>query len=291
MKKGEPSFTLRPLGDALGMEVIGVDLNQPLSADDSLAMSKALDDHTVLLFRDQDVSEAAQIGLARIFGEPSLRSRPADIVAEENEYSRAIGLVTNIRKNGKPIGSLPDGEMWFHHDGCFIDEPYRATMLYAVHVPSQGGHTRILNMYEAYELLPAETKRRLQGRTCLHIFDYKTLTNAPDPDQDLSAVRYARHPAVVRHPNNGKSALYINPLLTARIEGLSRQESDELIRDVCRFTENDSLVYEHVWSPRDLIVWDNWGSCHARTDFPHDQIRMLRRSIVKGQALAAASVN
>ncbi len=282
------SFTLRPLGDALGVEVLGLDLSQPLSAEDSRALSKALDDHTVLLFRDQQVSEAEQIRLANIFGEPSLRSRPENIVAEENEYSRAIGLVTNIRKNGKPIGSLPDGEMWFHHDGCFIDAPYRATMLYAVQVPVIGGHTRILDMYKAYEILPADIKKRLEGRTCLHIFDYKTLTSAPDPDQDLTPVRHARHPAVVRHPNNGRNALYINPLLTARIEGLPRDESDELIRDICKFTENDSLIYEHVWRPRDLVIWDNWGSCHARTDFPSDQIRLLRRSIVKGQPLAAA---
>ncbi len=283
-----PSFTLRPLSDALGAEVMGLDLVQPLSTEDARALSKALDDHTVLLFRDQQVSEAEQIRLANIFGEPSLRSRPDNIVAEENEYSRAIGLVTNIRQDGKPIGSLPDGEMWFHHDGCFIDAPYRATLLYAVQVPAIGGHTRFLDMYKAYELLPPDIKRRLEGRTCLHIFDYKTLTNAPDPDQDLAAVRHARHPAVVRHPNSGKAALYINPLLTARIEGLPRDESDELIRTVCKFTENDSLIYEHVWRPRDLLIWDNWGSCHARTDFPSDQIRLLRRSIVKGQPLAAA---
>ncbi len=288
MSSSTGDLKLAPLSDALGAEVLGLDLGKPISKEHAQVLSKALDDHAVLLFRDQDISEAEQVRLAHVFGEPSLRSRPDNLRAEDNEYARAIGLVTNIRKDGVPIGSLPDGEMWFHHDGCFIDAPYRATMLYAVEVPDRGGDTRFLNMYQAYELLPQATKNALKGRTCLHIFDYKTLAEAPDPDMNLDGVRHARHPAAVQHPNNGKTALYINPLLTARIEGLPRDESDQLIQEICRYIENESLIYAHKWRPRDMVIWDNWGSVHARTDFPAEQTRLMRRSIVKGQALAAA---
>ena len=101
-------------------------------------------------------------------------------------------------------------------------------------------------------------------------------------------MRHARHPAVVRHPNNGRAALYVSPLLTARIEGLPRQESDRLLAELFKYTSNEKIIYEHVWRPGDLVIWDNWGSTHARTDFPADQTRLLRRSIVKGQALEAA---
>jgi taurine dioxygenase len=279
---------LRPLSDALGVEVSGIDLAQPITKEDANKLSAALDEHTVLLFRNQKISEADQVNLANIFGEPSLRSRPDSIRVEENEYARAIGLVTNIRKDGVPIGSLPDGEMWFHHDGCFIDAPYRATMLYALQVPDRGGDTQFLNMYRAYDLLPTSIKSALKDRICLHIFDYKTLSESPDPEMDLEGVRHARHPAVIRHPNTGKTALYINPLLTARIEGLPRDESDQIIKEVCRYIENDSLIYAHKWQPYDMLIWDNWGSVHARTDFPADQTRLMRRSIVKGQPLKAA---
>lgn len=282
------SLHFTPLSDALGAQVAGVDLAQPISADDKQKLSEALDRYSMLLFRNQNVSEADQVKLAHIFGEPSLRSRPDNLRAEDNEFARAIGLVTNIRKDGVPIGSLPDGEMWFHHDGCFIEAPYRATMLYAVQVPDRGGDTQFLNMYRAYELLPASIKAALKGRTCLNIFDYKTLAEKPDPDMNLDGVRHARHPAVVRHPNNGKAALYINPLFTARIEGLPRGESDQLIEEVCRYIENDSLIYAHKWRPMDMVIWDNWGSVHARTDFPAEQTRLMRRSIVKGQPLMAA---
>ncbi len=284
----EPTITLRPLSEAFGVEVLGVDLHPPLPPATVEALNAALDDHTILLFRDQDLSELDQLRLADAFGGTSLRSWPEHLRAEDNEYAAKIGLVTNIRKDGKPIGSLPDGEMWFHHDGSFVEFPYRATMLYALEVPDQGGHTLFANMYQAYDDLSDEMKHKLNGRECLHIFDHHSTANPADPDQDLGAVRHARHPAVVRHPNNGRAALYISPLLTARIEGLPKDESDQLLGELFKYIENEKIIFEHVWRPRDLVIWDNWGSTHARTDFPAEQTRLLRRSIVKGQALEAA---
>ena len=282
------TITLRPLSAAFGVEVLGVDLHQPLSPATARALSAALDEHTVLLFRDQDLNEADQLGIADAFGGLSLRSRPEHKRAEDNAYAEKIGLVTNIRKDGKPIGSLPDGELWFHHDGCFVDRPYRATLLYAVEVTDIGGHTRFANMYRAYDDLSDDMKRKLAGLTCLQIFDHRSTESPAGPDQDLSAVRHARHPVVVRHPNNGRAALYVNPLLTARIEGLPRSESDRLLAELCTYTGNEKIIYEHVWRPGDLVIWDNWGSAHARTDFPAEQTRLMRRSIIKGQALEAA---
>jgi taurine dioxygenase len=283
----EPTITLRPLSEVFGVEVLGVDLHLPVSAATVRVLNAALDEHTILLFRDQDLNEADQLGLADLFGGLSLRSRPDHKRAEDNPYAEKIGLVTNIRKNGKPIGSLPDGELWFHHDGSFVELPYRATLLYAVEVPEDGGHTLFANMYQAYDDLTDEMKQRLKGLTCLNIFDHRSTASPADPDQDLSAVRHARHPAVVRHPNNGRAALYVSPLLTARIEGLAREESEQLLAELFKYTENQKIIYEHVWRPGDLVIWDNWGSTHARTDFPAEQTRLLRRSIVKGQALEA----
>ncbi len=284
----EPKLTLRPLSRAFGVEVSGIDLGQPLAPATAKALSAALDEHTILLFRGQNLSESDQLALADAFGGMSLRSRPAHKRAEDNPYAESIGLVTNIRKAGKPIGSLPDGELWFHHDGSFVDLPYRATILYAVEIPEIGGHTLFANMYQAYDDLGDDLKRKLAGLTCLNIFDHQTTAGPADPDQDLSAVRHAWHPLVVRHPNNGRAALYVSPLLSARIEGLPRQESARLLAELCEYTKKENLIYEHVWRPGDVVIWDNWGSTHARTDFPADQTRLLRRSIVKGQALDAA---
>jgi taurine dioxygenase len=284
----DPAIALRPLGPALGAEVLRVNLTRPVPDAVSRALNAALDAHTVLLFRGQDLDENQQLRLADIFGGLSVRSRPDHKRAEDNPYAEKIGLVTNIRKDGKPIGSLPDGELWFHHDGSFVDLPYRATLLYAVEVPEDGGHTRFANMYQAYNALSDEIKEKLKGRVCLNIFDHHSTANPADADQDLSTVRHAWHPAVVRHPNNGRAALYVSPLLTARIEGLDKAESDSVLAELFKYIDNDSLMYEHIWRPGDLVIWDNWGSTHARTDFPAEQTRLLRRSIVKGQALEAA---
>lgn len=284
----DSAIILRPLSASLGVEVLDMDLHLPVSPAMVCALSAALDEHTILLFRDQNIDEQDQLGLADAFGGQALRSRPDHKRTEDNAYAEKIGLVTNIRKNGKPIGSLPDGELWFHHDGCFVDLPYRATLLYAVEVPNKGGNTRFANMYRAYDNLSDDLKQELKGRTCLNIFDHGSTASPADPDQDLSVVRHARHPVFVRHPNNCRAALYVNPLLSARIEGIPREESDQILTELCKYTENEKIIYEHVWRSGDLLIWDNWGSSHARTVFPGDQVRLMRRSIVKGQSLEAA---
>jgi len=84
----------------------------------------------------------------------------------------------------------------------------------------------------------------------------------------------------------GRKALYVNPLITARIEGLPEADSDALLEELFGFTEDRGLIYEHVWRAGDLVMWDNWCSCHARTDFPETERRLLRRCTIVGEALA-----
>jgi taurine dioxygenase len=284
----DPRLTVEPFAHGFGAEVGGIDLGLPVSADTAAALDRALDAHTVLVFRDQDLTEDDQLGLAEIFGGGALRSRPEEKRAETSANARAIGLVTNIREDGKPIGSLPDGELWFHFDGCFVAEPYRATLLYAVEVPEEGSNTLFADMCRAFAALDPSMRDMLRGRVCLNYFDHENYARRAVPDPDLARVRHARHPAVIRHPHNGRPVLYVSPLQTARIEGLAAAESEALLSALFAFADRSELIYEHVWRAGDLVIWDNWGSAHARTDFPPDQIRLLRRSIVKGRALAAA---
>jgi taurine dioxygenase len=285
----ESALEIKPFAFGFGAEVDGIDLSRTVPAEAATALDAALNAHTVLVFRGQDLSEDDQLRLADVFGGGALRSRPDEKRAETTTNARAIGLVTNIREDGKPIGSLPDGELFFHYDGAFIDEPYRATLLYAVEVPDTGGHTLFADMYRAFDALDPDTRDKLRGRTCLHYFDHVSYAKRADPDPDLSTVRYARHPAVVAHPHTGRPALYVSPLQTARFEGMDGEESAALLTELFAYTENVDLIYEHVWQKGDLVIWDNWGTAHARTDFPADQTRLLRRSIVRGRALSEAT--
>jgi taurine dioxygenase len=279
-----------PLGAACGAEISGVDLSQPLAAGTRDAIYRAWLDHVVLVFHGQDMSEEAQRRFAGIFGNVAERARPVERRPEGSDYDGRFMLVTNVRdEKGNPIGSLPDGEMWFHHDMSYVPEPHKATFLYAMKVPSRGGNTCFANMYRACDKVPAEMKQLLAGRRALHVYDYGTVGRIDPDTADLSRIRHQWQPVFVANPETGRAALYVNRLMTARIEGLPRGESDAILERLFAIVEDRAIVYEHVWRPGDLVMWDNRCSCHARTDFPADEVRMLRRCTVEGGPVIAAA--
>src|SRR5437667_5205717 len=162
-----PAPALRPLSAALGAEIVGIDLRQEIDDDVFAHIRDAWHQNLVVLLRDQKLTEEDQVRFAAKFGSPAqihtkqfVRSHPA------------VMLISNIREDGKPIGALPDGEMQFHTDQCHQERPAMASMLYAIEVPRAGGNTLFANGYKAYETLPAEIKRRIDGRRALNAYDY-----------------------------------------------------------------------------------------------------------------------
>ena len=284
MTKTKQHFDIRPLSDALGAEIRGVDLSQPLDADTVAAITDAWHEHIVLLFRDQDIDTDRQIVFAEHFGDVGVRSRPAERRPEGADYNASIMLVSNVKKDGKYIGSLPDGEMWFHHDMCYDKAPHKGTFLYAMELPSTGGNTQFANMYAAYDKLSDDMKQRVQGQRALQIYDFATRETV-DISDDISKYKHEIQPVTITHPVTGRRALYVNPLITARIEDMAEHESRAMLDELFAFADDPSIAYEHEWRLGDLMMWDNWCSCHARTDFPASERRMLRRCTVKGQPL------
>src|SRR5690606_9209737 len=127
-------------------------------------------DNIALVFRGQTMEEADQRRFAGYFGKVGERARPAERRPEGDEYDGRFMLITNVRDDtGKAIGSLPDGELWFHHDMSYTPAPHKATILYGIEVSSQGGHTCVSNMYRAYDNVPAALKKKLAGRRVLHV--------------------------------------------------------------------------------------------------------------------------
>jgi taurine dioxygenase len=275
---------IRPLSDALGAEIRGIDLSKPLDDATVAAIEAAWQEHIVLLFRDQDLGIDEQVSFAENFGVVGTRSRPAERRPEGADYNAAIMLVSNVKKDGQYIGSLPDGEMWFHHDMCYDPAPHKGTFLYAMELPSSGGNTLFANMYAAYDKLSDETKVRLKGLTALQIYDFAT-REVVDISGDIAQYKHCVQPVTVTHPVTGRRALYVNPLITARIEDMPDDESRVLLDELFGFADDKSIVYEHEWRLGDVLMWDNWCSCHARTDFPATDRRMLRRCTIKGQPL------
>ena len=284
------SLTVTPLSPACGAEIDGVDLSQPIDEATRAAIYRAWLDHIVLVFRGQTLSEDDQRRVAGYFGKVGERARPAERRPEGDAYDGRFMLITNLRdEKGNPLGSLPDGELWFHHDMSYTPAPHKATFLHALEVPSRGGNTKFANMYRAYDNVPDALKRKLAGRRVHHIYDF-AMVGRLDPDKvDLSRVKNEWQPVFVVNPETGRTALYVNRLMTARIEGMSREDGDAILEQLFEIAEDPAIVYEHVWRKGDLVMWDNRCSIHARTDFPREETRVLRRCTVEGGPTVAAA--
>jgi taurine dioxygenase len=277
---------IRPLSPALGAEISGVDLREELSAETVAKIIDAWHEHLVLLFKNQDLSEDDQIRFARHFGALQKRTRPAEAINEygHTKYPELTMLVSNIRENGKLIGSLPDGEMHFHSDQCYLEKPATGTFLYAIEVPSAGGDTLFLNMYKAYETLPADIKARIDGRKALNAYLYDSTTRAVNGTKvDFTAHPHYVQPIVRTHPATKRKALYVNRLMTFTVEGLDDEDGSALLNTLFDHMERDQFIYAHHWRVGDLVLWDNRCTLHARTDFSDRERRMLRRYVVLGE--------
>jgi taurine dioxygenase len=148
-----------------------------------------------------------------------------------------------------------------------------------------GGETSFSNMYKAYEMIPRALRDRLEGKKVLQMHDYKRRERIDVDTADLSRIRHHVQPIFITHPATGKKALYVSRLMSARIEGFSRSESEEILEQLFDISENPSIVYEHHWAVGDLVIWDNWCSIHARADFPREEPRLMRRLTIEGQAM------
>jgi taurine dioxygenase len=279
------TLTVKPLSPALGAEIAGIDLREDMS---DATFAKILDvwhQHLVILFRGQSLSEDDQIRFAQRFGTLQKRTRPPAAINEfgHTKYPELTMLVSNIRENGKMIGSLPDGEMHFHSDQCYIEKPATGTFLYALEVPSSGGDTLFLNMYKAYDTLPAELKARIDGRKALNAYLYDSTTRAVNGSKvDFSAHPHYVQPIVRTHPDTRRKALYVNRLMTFTVEGMDEDDGSALLDSLFDHIEQEAFIYAHHWRPGDLVLWDNRCTLHARTDFSDKERRLLRRYVVMG---------
>lgn len=286
----QPSSALRiePISPAGGAALTGIDLSAPLSPDQIASIREAFLEYGMIVIRDQDIENDDQIRFCEAMGGTATRGKPADQRSGDGDaaYGGAVHLVTNLTEDGKPLGSFGDGEVWFHHDGSFKEIPYAATVLYGLAVTSTGGETVFANMYQAYDRLPTSTKRRIDRLEALNIYDYAA-TGRVDLDQDISHINHWVHPMVIRHPDTRRKALYVSPLITARVEGVPKDESDALLAELFAYVDDTEIQFEHKWRVGDLAMMDNRCMTHARRDFPAGEPRMLRRTMVEGVPIGA----
>ena len=279
------SLTTRPLSPALGVEILGLDVSGPLDGKVRDEILAEFYQHVALLFRGQNMTVEQQNRFTTTFGDigkrtvgPRLRKSADDL------YTTPVMVVSNIKEDGKPLAGASangDREMGFHQDTAFHEIPDHVTILYGIEVSTQGGHTMVTNQCAAYDNVPADLKAKLDGCQVLQVYDYQRHT--VDADIDLGGARYYVQPIFITHPVTGRKALYVNRMMSVRIEGMERAESDAILGELFDITEDPSVRYEHIWEVGDLLMWDNFCSIHARTFYPDTERRLLRRTTVAGK--------
>jgi taurine dioxygenase len=175
----------------------------------------------------------------------------------------------------------------FHTDHSNHPRPPKATMLYAVELPSKGGDTQYVNMHEAYDDLPADTKTRLDGLKAVHVYLSKY---SPRPLGSITADSLRDvpppgvHPIVRTHPDNGRKALYLNPVRIESIEGMEDADALKLIDELMRHSTQKKYEYRHQWRYGDWVIWDNRSVMHqANPDYDMNERRYLYRLMLKGE--------
>ena len=267
-------ITVSPLSEAIGARIEGVDLGRELDGGTFDTIRNALFEHAIIVVPGQTLDEDDQERFCRYFGELEMvRS------GEATSDRPAVLMITNVTDSGRPT-ALEDGEMMFHYDQCYYENPALGSTLYAIEVPDEGGNTLFANCRLAYEALDAGWKARLDGLRALHYYDYKRDPTLRPSTINPDAPQWV-HPVVRTHPETGKKAIYVNRLMTLWIEGIDREESDDILDYLFAHIEKPEFVYEHEWTVGELIMWDNRCSAHARTWFSPEKRRMMRRVTVR----------
>lgn len=267
----------RPLCGALGAEITGVDLSQPL--DDALfaEIQAAYHEYIVLVFPEQDWTPAQQVAFTARFGpveEHPLRSRPG--LAEHPE----VLVLLN-----KPGTRGARNDIW-HSDISFSETPPLGSVLHALQVPEGHGDTMFCNMVKAYAALSPALQAMLRPLKALHsAAGLAARNNAGDNNASpiASVPEPIEHPVVRTHPGNGCLALYVNPWFTERFAGMTVAESRPLLDYLAAEATRPENVYRHRWRRHDVVMWDNRAAMHyAVRDYDEHQVRILHRTTAVG---------
>jgi len=262
-----------PTGGALGAEIRGLDLRRPLPPETVVAVRQAFLAHCVVYFRGQTLSEQEQVDFTRYFGEPVVHVRKQAAGA-----TREIMVVSNLKKDGRPIGALGHREIEFHSDLSYMPKPGTISMLYAVEVPEDGGATSWCNLYAAYDGLDDALKARLAGLRATHRHFI--------PDQNPETI--VDHPVVCTHPETGRKTLYVSPYFAKTIVGMAEAEGQALLTTLFEHETRPQFIWTHHWKVGDLVMWDNRATMHRREPFPDTQRRLMKRTQVFNDTVPVA---
>ncbi len=270
-----------PVSEAIGAEVRGVDLAN-VDAAALATIRKAWLKHIVLLFRDQDLTDDQLADFSRHFGALDL-APPME--TSQGPTHPEILVISNVKVEGKAIGTLGDGEAIWHSDMNYMEEPPTGSLLYSLEIPPAGGDTGFSNMYTALETLPADLRRRIEGLSIKHDSSTNSggyLRQGSKPVTDVRDCPGAVHPMVITHPETGRKALFVGRRRYAYIMGLPLEESEKLLDEVWAHATKPEFAWHHQWRVGDVLMWDNRCAMHRRDAFDPAARRVMHRTQIKG---------
>ena len=277
------NISFRKLSHALGAEVRGVDITQPMSEVEFGEIYRAFLDNGILLLRDQNCRREDHIEFSRRFGE--LDNHDA-LPRDRNPDFHEILMVTNARNaDGSPGEGRYTGRQW-HSDMSFTSHPSMGSLLRAVTIPDVGGDTQFANMYAAYEALSDGMKKLIADLHGIHMSGTRKVDDAKLGAKRVNEqVRISppiAQPVVRVHPETGRKAIYLGEKVK-RFDGMTEEESRPLIEYINRHATKPEFVYRHQWRPGDILIWDNRCTMHqALGDFDESQLRHMERTTVMG---------
>jgi taurine dioxygenase len=247
-------------------------------------------EHSVLLFRDLQLSDAQLISFSRRFGDLDL----APVQETGRRFVEGLPelyVISNVVENGVPIGSLGSGEAVWHTDMSYLEDPPIASVLYALEVPAAGGDTAFVNMYSVYQALPESLKQRIAGLRVKHDGTYNSggyvregVVESDDPRQSAGTF----HALVRTHPETGRRVLYLGRRRNAYVDGFGLAESEALLDELWAYVDRKELTWRNVWRAGDLVLWDNRCTMHRRDPFDPSARRVMHRTQIKGRTRPAA---
>lgn len=274
-------MSTRKLNGALGARVDGIDFGdgtQPLGKGALDAVEAALCEFGVICVPARGMSPAQHLALAHHFGTP-----------EHHTFFPNLGP-------GLEEVTLLDSErdrsnMW-HADEPFLEYPPIITMTHAQQLPSYGGDTLFIGLHAAYDALSPQMQAYVADLTAVHdlamIAEHSWARGGADAArliQMLETGKHARHPLVVRHPHNGRNAVWVNETYTRHIEGLPALEAKSLLAFMFQHVQKPEFQYRHQWQLGDLLIWDNRSVLHyAAYDYSERRI-MHRVSVLANERL------
>ena len=282
--------SIRPIREAFAGEVSGLDITRPIGAADVAAIETGMNEHAVLVFRDQHLTDEQQIAFTLNFGElESYKSAGHIRKRADNRLGPGIADFSNLDRDGKIMSA--EDRVWFfklgdrlwHSDSSFRPAPAKYSLLSGRIIPSWGANTEFADMRAAYDALDTRTKAEVANLICEHslIYSREAIGFVDLTADEIAAFAPVRHPLVRRHPATGRLSLFLSAHAGA-IVGWTVPEGRMFLRDLTEHATQRRFVYSHVWRPGDLVMWDNRATMHRGRRFDHREVRDVRRTTLAG---------